>query len=149
MRVKPGTILLLVNLVLAGLILYVQVVDNGRIAVDLGRTIVIETNTLVIAQAPSAQVNVTSVSCSLLARTCTISLSNYGGADARLSSCFFQQNDGGIGTLNATAGLPAHGQTSVACAAPATMKTIAAGARILGALFFVQAPPLSWTAAWQ
>ncbi len=149
MRVKPGTILLLLDLVLAGLILYVQVADNGRITLDLARTTVVETTTVVLVQAPSAQVNVTSVICSLSSRSCAISISNYGGGDARLSSCFFQQNDGGIGTLNATAGLPAHGQASVSCTAPAGMKIVTAGTRVLGALFFLQAPPVSWTAVWQ
>ncbi|MDV3293571.1 MAG: hypothetical protein LYZ70_04815 [Nitrososphaerales archaeon] len=149
MRVKPGTIILLIDLILAGVILYVQVVDHGRITLDLGRTTVVETTTLVLAQAPSARVNVTSISCSVASRSCTISLSNYGDADARLSSCFFQQNDGGIGTLNLTAELPAHGQANVSCTAPAGMKIVAAGARVLGALFFVQAPPVSWTAMWQ
>lgn len=149
MRVKPGTILLLADLVLAGVILYVQVVDHGRITLDLGRTTFVETTTLVLAQAPSAQVDVTSINCSISSRSCTISLSNYGGADARLSSCFFQQNDGGIGALNATAELPAHGQTSVSCTAPSGMKSVTVGARVLGALFFVQAPPVSWNAVWQ
>ncbi len=146
---KPGTILLLADLVLAGAILYVQVVDHGRITLVLGTTTVIETTTVVLLQGPTAQVTVTSVICSLSSRSCTISLSNYGGADARLSSCFFQQNDGGIGTLNSTAELPAQGQATVNCTAPAGMKSAVTGARVLGALFFVQAPPLSWTAVWQ
>lgn len=142
------TVLFLLDLVLAGAIVYVQVVDHGDITLDFRTTTVVVTSTVVSLQAPYARVNVTSVSCDVSTRSCSISLSNDGSEDVQLTACIFQQFDGGVGTLGSNAGLPGHSQTSVDCTALAGMTGINPGAKILGALFFVRGNPLAWSGVW-
>jgi hypothetical protein len=148
LRVKGVTVLLLLDLVLAGTILYVQVADHGGITLDLRTTTVVITTTVVSLQAPYAQVNVTSVSCAVSTRSCSISLSNDGNEDVQLTACVFQQFDGGVGTLSSNAGLPGNSQTSVDCTAPLDMTGIQPGSKVLGALFLVRGNPLAWTGVW-
>ncbi len=135
------------DVLFAGLILYLQFANHGVITLDFRTTTVTVTSTVNLIQAPYADVNITSVDCSTFNRSCTISVLNYGDMEVRFAACIFQP--GGLGTLNATAGLSAHTQTGVKCLAPAEMTGVAAGARVLGALFFVRSSPLIWSGVWQ
>jgi hypothetical protein len=148
LRVKGVTILLLLDLILACGILYIQVVDHSGITISVATTTVVETSTVVSFQSLNNQVNVTSVSCEVSTRSCSISLSNDGGNSVRLTACIFQQFNGGVGTLGSNSGLPSHSQTDVNCTAPADMTDVTPGAKVLGAVFFATGTPLPWSGVW-
>jgi hypothetical protein len=148
LRVKGVAVLLVIDLILAGGILYLQVFDHGVITLSRVTTTVIVTTTVLSIQDPYAGVNVTSVSCAVQTRSCSIYLSNVGGNAVRPTACLFQGFNGGVGTLSSNGDLPSNGQVVVGCTAPLEMTGIESGARVLGAVFFLKGTPLSWSGVW-
>jgi len=136
------------DVILSGFVIYEFNTYGGTLLGPRTLTVTV-TSTVSPIEAPRAKINVTSVNCSVLNRSCTVSILNYGDTVATLLACTFQQSGGGVVALNGTGGLQPHSQTTVSCKAPTGMAGVEAGSRVIGALFFVQSSPLPWLGAWR
>jgi hypothetical protein len=139
--------LVVIDLVVAGGVLYVTLASRGELTFSFPASTV--TTTVFQPQPLPVQLNVSSVSCLSENRTCSVLVSNGGSQGAQVTACVFQLYEGGIGTLGNETEVPGHTNAVIECVAPAGMTGVAQGDRVLAAFFLLRGTPLPWSGVWQ